>query len=137
MRGLVRAKARWLGLAGALATLAAFALHAPAPVEAAGSVPAFDHIFVIVEENHGFEVPMEGLSSAEHNRSVMKPYGVWGVISPFNFPMALSGGPSSGALVAGNAVVLKPSNQGALLGYKLYPPFIGHVDGVDPGELLR
>src|SRR5438876_4286337 len=50
----------------------------------------------------------------------MRPYGVWAVISPFNFPMALSGGPSSGALVAGNCVVLKPSNQGALLGYKLY-----------------
>src|SRR6185295_647123 len=23
-----------------------------------------------------------------HNRSVMKPYGVWGVITPFNFPFA-------------------------------------------------
>jgi 1-pyrroline-5-carboxylate dehydrogenase len=34
--------------------------------------------------------------------------------------MALSGGPSSGALVAGNAVVFKPAHQGALLGYKLY-----------------
>ena len=51
---------------------------------------------------------------------MLRPHGVWAVISPFNFPMALSGGPSSGALVAGNAVVLKPSNQGALLGYKLY-----------------
>ena len=30
MRGLIRARARWLGLAGALATFAAFALHAPA-----------------------------------------------------------------------------------------------------------
>ena len=35
-------------------------------------------------------------------------------------PFALSGGPSSGALVAGNPVVLKPSNRGALLGWKLY-----------------
>jgi 1-pyrroline-5-carboxylate dehydrogenase len=34
--------------------------------------------------------------------------------------MALSGGPSSGALVAGNTVVFKPAHQGALLGYKLY-----------------
>ena len=50
----------------------------------------------------------------------MRPYGVWAVISPFNFPFALAGGPSSGALVTGNAVVLKPSNQGALMGYKLY-----------------
>ena len=47
--------------------------------------------------------------AAVHTRSVLKPYGVWGVISPFNFPFALSGGPSGGALVAGNTVVYKPS----------------------------
>ena len=26
---------------------------------------------------------------------VLRPYGVWAVISPFNFPMALAGGPSA------------------------------------------
>ena len=46
-----------------------------------------------MEEHEGFEVPMDALSPKEHNRSVMKPYGVWGVISPFNFPMALAAGP--------------------------------------------
>jgi 1-pyrroline-5-carboxylate dehydrogenase len=65
-------------------------------------------------------VPMSGLGAAGEYYDVLRPYGVWAVISPFNFPMALSGGPTSGALVAGNAVVLKPSNQGALLGFKLY-----------------
>jgi 1-pyrroline-5-carboxylate dehydrogenase len=45
--------------------------------------------------------------------------------------MALSGGPTSGALVAGNAVVLKPSNQGALMGYKLYECY--RDGGVPPG----
>ncbi len=63
---------------------------------------------------------MSGMGAAGDYYDVLRPYGVWAVISPFNFPMALSGGPSSGALVAGNAVVLKPSNQGALMGYKLY-----------------
>ena len=53
------------------------------------------------------------------------------VISPFNFPFALAGGPSSGALVTGNAVVLKPSNQGALMGYKLYECY--RDGGVPPG----
>jgi 1-pyrroline-5-carboxylate dehydrogenase len=42
-----------------------------------------------------------------HNRSVLKPYGVWGVIAPFNFPLALAGGPTAAALVTGNTVVLK------------------------------
>src|SRR5213078_2013962 len=51
---------------------------------------------------------------------VMRPYGVWGVIAPFNFPMALSAGPSGAALVAGNTVVFKPSNAGAATGLKLF-----------------
>jgi 1-pyrroline-5-carboxylate dehydrogenase len=76
-----------------------------------------------MEENHGFEVPMDALSKTEHNRSVMKPYGVWGVISPFNFPMALAAGPMGGALVAGNTVVFKPSSAGVFTGLKLYEAF--------------
>jgi 1-pyrroline-5-carboxylate dehydrogenase len=73
-----------------------------------------------MEENHGFAFQMGHLSSNEHNRSVLKPYGVWAVISPFNFPMALAGGPAGGALVAGNTVVLKPSHQGFYTGLMLY-----------------
>ena len=42
-----------------------------------------------------------------HNRSTLKPYGVWAVISPFNFPLALAAGPVAAALVTGNCVVLK------------------------------
>src|SRR5262245_17243921 len=73
-----------------------------------------------VEKHDGFHTPMSGLGAAGDYYDVMRPYGVWAVISPFNFPMALAGGPSSGALVAGNTVVLKPSPTGSLLGYKLY-----------------
>jgi 1-pyrroline-5-carboxylate dehydrogenase len=73
-----------------------------------------------MEENNGFAFQMGHLSEKEHNRSVLKPYGVWAVISPFNFPMALAGGPAGGALVAGNTVVLKPSHQGFFTGLKLY-----------------
>src|SRR5437763_1467852 len=76
-----------------------------------------------IEEHEGFEVPMDALSPKEHNRSVMKPYGVWGVISPFNFPMALAAGPMGGALVAGNTVVFKPSPAGVFTGLKLYEVF--------------
>jgi 1-pyrroline-5-carboxylate dehydrogenase len=49
--------------------------------------------------------PLANFSS--HNRSILKPYGVWGVIAPFNFPLALAGGPTAAALVTGNTVVLK------------------------------
>ena len=61
-----------------------------------------------MEKANGFVQPMGSLSPAEHTRSILKPHGVWAVISPFNFPMALAGGPAAGALIAGNTVVMKP-----------------------------
>jgi 1-pyrroline-5-carboxylate dehydrogenase len=70
--------------------------------------------------NDGFDHAMGNLGDTTvHTRSVLKPHGVWAVISPFNFPMALSGGPAGGALVAGNAVVYKPSSDAPLCGVKL------------------
>ena len=71
-----------------------------------------------MERNDGFVRPMGSLSDTEHTRSVLKPHGVWAVISPFNFPMALAGGPAAGALIAGNTVVLKPSSDAPLMGWK-------------------
>ena len=71
-----------------------------------------------MEDHDGFVKPMGSLSPAEHTRSILKPHGVWAVISPFNFPMALAGGPASGALVAGNTVVMKPSSDAPLMGWK-------------------
>lgn len=64
-----------------------------------------------MEANEGFERDLLSEGPHQHNRSVLKPYGVWGVISPFNFPAALSGGPTAGALVTGNTVVLKPAED--------------------------
>jgi 1-pyrroline-5-carboxylate dehydrogenase len=71
-----------------------------------------------MERNEGFVRPMGSLSPSEHTRSILKPHGVWAVISPFNFPMALAGGPAAGALIAGNTVVLKPSSDAPLMAYK-------------------
>ncbi len=87
-----------------------------------------------VEDNEGFAFPMEALSNKEHNRSVLRPYGVWAVISPFNFPMALAGGPAGGALVAGNTVVLKPSHQGYFSALKLWEAL---TDGGVPKEAFH
>jgi 1-pyrroline-5-carboxylate dehydrogenase len=52
--------------------------------------------------------PVAGFTSV--NTSAMKPWGPWVVIAPFNFPLALAGGPTGAALVAGNTVVLKPAS---------------------------
>ena len=62
-----------------------------------------------MEEHDGFITPMEGSSAGQMNVSVLRPYGVWAVLSPFNFPMALTAGPVAAALITGNTVVAKPS----------------------------
>src|SRR5580765_5466885 len=72
-----------------------------------------------IEQHGGFETRLGTLGPNEENSSVMRPYGVFAVISPFNFPLALAAGPAGGALVAGNTVVFKPASATPLLGYKL------------------
>ena len=72
-----------------------------------------------VEANGGYikemgRDPLAGFRSS--NVSILRPYGVWVVISPFNFPFALAGGPSGAALVAGNTVVFKPASDTPLTG---------------------
>jgi len=67
-----------------------------------------------MEASNGFVTemgrdPLTGYLST--NTSVLRPYGVWLVISPFNFPAALTGGPTGAALVAGNTVVIKPATD--------------------------
>ena len=51
---------------------------------------------------------------------MLRPFGVFACIAPFNFPLALSAGMSSAALVAGNAVVYKPAEDTPWTGHKLY-----------------
>ena len=46
----------------------------------------------------------------------LEPYGVVGVISPWNYPMAVASGSLLFNLVAGNAVVWKPSSNVPLVG---------------------
>ncbi len=64
-----------------------------------------------MEKNNGFDHELMAESERHHNRSVLKPHGVWVVISPFNFPAALAGGPASAARVASNTVVLNPASD--------------------------
>ena len=61
--------------------------------------------------------PLAGFTS--RNRSVLKPYGAWVVIAPFNFPFALAGGPIGAALAAGNTVVFKVASVTAWSGWLL------------------
>jgi 1-pyrroline-5-carboxylate dehydrogenase len=67
-----------------------------------------------MEKNEGYTVPMGVdplVGFKVTNTSLLRPYGVWLVISPFNFPTALTGGPTGAALVTGNTVVIKPATD--------------------------
>lgn len=77
-----------------------------------------------MREHDGFAMPMERFSDAEVTSDVMRPYGVWVVIGPFNYPNALIGGPAGAALVAGNTVVAKPSEIGSYSGHLVYRAFV-------------
>lgn len=69
--------------------------------------------------NHGFEHPMGRFLPGETARSLLRPYGVWAVIAPFNFPLAIAAGMSVGAAIAGNTVVFKPASDTPFMGLKL------------------
>jgi 1-pyrroline-5-carboxylate dehydrogenase len=70
-----------------------------------------------IVSNKGYVTDRKSVRPSERTKSVMKPYGVWGVISPFNFPAALTIGMCTGALVTGNTVVLKPSSDTPIVAY--------------------
>ena len=55
----------------------------------------------------------------EDNRYFYQPRGVALVIAPWNFPLAISAGMASAALVAGNTVLYKPSSVSAVNGWQL------------------
>ena len=71
-----------------------------------------------LESNQGFVKPTKNANPNEKTQSVLKPYGVWGIISPFNFPSAIAIGMSSGALITGNSVILKPASDTPLSAFQ-------------------
>lgn len=88
----------------------------------------------MLEANDGFVKPMgkDPLVGYEStNVSVLRPYGVWLIVSPFNFPFALTGGPTGAALVAGNTVVIKPASDTAWI-VRLYAECLRDA-GFPPG----
>jgi 1-pyrroline-5-carboxylate dehydrogenase len=72
-----------------------------------------------MERHEGFAGPLASFTPEERGTETLRPYGVFGVIAPFNFPLALTMGMTAAALIAGNTVVVKPSEEapwtGALL----------------------
>jgi acyl-CoA reductase-like NAD-dependent aldehyde dehydrogenase len=65
---------------------------------------------------------------------VREPYGVIGIISPWNYPFSIPATETLAALVAGNAVVLKPSELTSLVAIELQS--LLHAAGV-PKDIFQ
>ena len=88
--------------------------------DAEESADLIDYYCAQMEDADGFIRPMARITPIERNTDVLRPYGVFACIAPFNFPLALSAGMSSAALVAGNTVVYKPAEDTPWTGLELY-----------------
>jgi 1-pyrroline-5-carboxylate dehydrogenase len=135
--GIVRAtadaiEARFLPLA-ALITYEAGKNRFEALAEVGEAIDMLRYYADVYERNGGYITPMQSIAPDEACRSVLRPYGVWAVISPFNFPLALAAGMVTGALLTGNTVVFKPTSKTPLSGIHLYRAFT--EGGVPPGAL--
>ena len=62
-----------------------------------------------------------------------RPFGVTAVISPWNYPLAMANNLIVPALVAGNTVVFKPSEETPLIAQK----FIDHLNEILPENVLQ
>lgn len=74
----------------------------------------------VLREHMGYVLELDGPVPCNETRSVLRPLGTVGVISPFNFPIAITTGMVTGALITGNSVILKPPSDAPLMGHLLH-----------------
>ncbi|PCI39565.1 MAG: 1-pyrroline-5-carboxylate dehydrogenase [Elusimicrobia bacterium] len=99
--------------------------------DAEESADLIDYYCKQMEDANGFVTLMDKITPIETNTDVLRPFGVFACIAPFNFPLALPCGMSSAALVAGNTIVFKPAEDCPWTGYKLTQLY--HEAGVPVG----
>ena len=80
------------------------------PEADANVTEAIDYLEFYAREALRFGRPRSGRVPGEENRYEYRPRGIGVVIPPWNFPLAILTGMLSAAIVAGNAVILKPSS---------------------------
>ena len=85
-----------------------------------------------LEKNKGFCTETPHPNPKEKTMSVLRPYGVWGIIAPFNFPSAIAIGMTTGALLTGNTAILKPASATPISSYFFVQDL---VDRLPPGAI--
>lgn len=89
-----------------------------ADAEVSELIDFFNYYAEQAEELYGEEQLIS--KKGESNKSSYMALGVTGVIAPWNFPLAISGGMIAASLLTGNTVIFKPSEQSSIVGYELY-----------------
>jgi 1-pyrroline-5-carboxylate dehydrogenase len=108
----------------ALITIEAGKTRSEAVAEVGEAVEMIRYYAAVYEKSDHFTLRMQPEAPGGVSLSTMRPHGVWAVISPFNFPLALAAGMASAALLAGNTVVMKPASATPLTGIRLYEAFV-------------
>jgi RHH-type proline utilization regulon transcriptional repressor/proline dehydrogenase/delta 1-pyrroline-5-carboxylate dehydrogenase len=90
----------------------------------------FCNFYAAVMRDLGRPVLTQRLAG-ETNFQQWWPRGTGIVIAPWNFPLAILTGMTAAAIVAGNAVIMKPSDQTPVIGARLMELFI--EAGLPPG----
>jgi 1-pyrroline-5-carboxylate dehydrogenase len=104
------------------------------PEADADTAEAIDFLEFYAREmlRYGVEHPVVP-NKGEKGKLVYVPLGVGVVVPPWNFALAILTGMTSAAIVTGNTVVLKPSSDSPLTGWKYYE--IMHEVGLPAGVL--
>src|SRR5699024_11518913 len=89
--------------------------------EVEASVKALKHFICTVNQLSGETVPSNDPDTFAY--TLREPLGAVGVITPFNFPLGISIFKIAPALIAGNTVVYKPTNETAHIAVRLMELF--------------
>jgi len=68
--------------------------------------------------SNGYQFDTGEPTPNQHTSNLLRPYGVFAVVAPFNFPVAITVGMSSAAMITGNTVILKPASTTPLVAQK-------------------
>ncbi len=107
-------------------------LHWDAHAEVGAAIAKVELSILAFEQRRNEQRLADGPDASVERRIRYHPLGVTLVLGPFNFPLHLPGGQIIPALLAGNTVVFKPSDQATALGHRMMEAWerVGLPDGV-------
>lgn len=76
-----------------------------------------------VIDHDGYRYSTGEVTEGERCSTRLEPFGVFAVVSPFNFPVAIYTGMTVGALVTGNTTVTKPATSTSLSAHRMMEVF--------------